>query len=1203
MEKSAIFNLEFDKDKFVTAIEEAIVSSKKFDDTMQNLSQSANDISFTKPISEMHKFQENFKESFKSIKSNMSLSSEQVNKSVDNILKSESKIKTFLNELKKDLKNATSPEEFSNLSKAISNTETALKKLKSADKPFDSFGITKENIQQQKRAIADLESSIKKLYKDIDSTAPGLVQAGMVREVRELERELESETKALNDMKEALSSSSESVNEMSQQTKSAKARLRELKNELLELENAGQDNTERFRELTIEAAALTDQIGDQAEQIRVLASDTFALDAGIDAVKQLAGAWQLAEGTLQLFGVSTEDAQEQMQKLIAVQSVLNGLQEVENFLRGQGPAITAAKVGWDKAMAATTALVATVTGEATVATRAFSTALLATGIGAFVVALGLLIANWEDVEEAISGVTDEMKLYEEANKNTASEVANANKEVLQQKALFKSARDGVISKEKALKSYNDTFGSTLGVAKSYNEAERIFNSKTKDYLEAVRLRARAQEFFKISAQKSAEAQLEGQKSISLGEKFVGAFTALEGDAYNKRAELYKKGNILQGLTYGIEAAARQNRNEDIKQKNKEAKTAYDLGLKDYEEYLKKNVDLENDNDKKDKEVKEKAKAEKKQVENIYQELLDGFKKDLDAINDADLKGLTAINKKAEQNYQDRIKKIDEGLKEGKLTKKQAGTLREKVGLIQKAELETEIKKFQEERAKVLEDINRQQQELDNELAQQKIENIQNEYEREVKFIEYQESIRLQAIENARKDSIDKLNDIKKEEFLNEEEYLKRVKALNDTYDGQIIQGKLNTNKQLQDANIKRLEGERELYTQHLDTLKSFLDYQEAIEVKQATDRFNAGTISAEKLNAEIFSINKKYADQNKQNRIKQIDDEIDYLNKELEANKENAKKVEEILKRIYDLKRELIEDAIKEKDDIPFEDTLVGRIFGWDPEDKSKNGGLAKIKAVQNLVKQTIQTSIDLLKEQARLEVEAYDRAINLQKGRVDEARKIADAGNAEYLQQEKDKLNELEAKREASARRQLEIDQAVQASQILVAVAGAAAQIAKGGTVGVITGLTAVIAAIGSGVTLVNQMKSNAPKFFDGTEYVERGNNPDGRDTIPAMVNIGERIVPTNINKQLMGIPNKDLPRLVSGELFYNNMISVSDRDMPKRDDSSKLEKRLQNLEVIQSEQLEYLKALSVNVTMDESGFAASVETMIGNKRKKFDA
>lgn len=591
--------------------------------------------------------------------------------------------------------------------------------------------------------------------------------------------------------------------------------------------------------------------------------------------------------------------------------------------------------------------------------------------------------------------------------------------------------------------------------------------------------------------------------------------------------------------------------------------------------------------------KEKAKAEKKQVENIYQELLDGFKKDLDAINDADLKGLTAINKKAEQNYLDRIKKIDEGLKEGKLTKSQAGVLREKVGLIKKAELETEIKKFQEERSKVLEDINRQQQELDNELAQQKIDNIQNEYEREVKFIEYQEKIRLQAIENARKDSIDKLNDIKKEEFLNEEEYLKRVKALNDNYDGQIIQGKLNTNKQLQDANIKRLEGERELYSKHLDSLQAFLEYQEAIEVKQATDRFNAGAISEEKLNAEIFNINKKYADQNKQNRIKQIDDEIVFLEKELEANKDNAEKIEEIRKNIYNLQTERAGIETNKKN----APTILDRIFGSDDEGKKK------AEAVQNLVKQTIQTSIDLLKEQSRLEVEAYDRAITLQKGRVDEARKIADAGNAEYLQQEKDKLNELEAKREASARRQLEIDQAVQASQILVAVAGAAAQIAKGGTVGVITGLTAVIAAIGSGVTLVNQMKSNAPKFFDGTEYVERGNNPAGRDTIPAMVNIGERIVPTHINKQLMGIPNKDLPRLVSGELFYNNMISVSDRDMPKRDDSSKLEKRLQNLEVIQSEQLEYLKALSVNVTMDESGFAASVETMIGNKRKKFDA
>ena len=243
-----------------------------------------------------------------------------------------------------------------------------------------------------------------------------------------------------------------------------------------------------------------------------------------------------------------------------------------------------------------------------------------------------------------------------------------------------------------------------------------------------------------------------------------------------------------------------------------------------------------------------------------------------------------------------------------------------------------------------------------------------------------------------------------------------------------------------------------------------------------------------------------------------------------------------------------------------------------------------------------------MIKENARLEQEAYDKAIKIQEDRVSEAQKIAEAGNSEYLQAEEDRLNDLEAKREASARKQLAIDQAIQASQILLAVAGAAAQIAKGGTADVIAGITTVIAAIGSGVSLVRQAQSARPAFYDGTDYLDRGNNPVGRDTIPIMAHEGERIVPSYINKQLKGIKNSDLPKLIEGNLFDYNFVNVKDGAMPKADNSG-LEKRLSNLEILQAENNEYLKKLSISVTMDSEGFATSISTMLDNKKKTNNA
>ena len=60
-------------------------------------------------------------------------------------------------------------------------------------------------------------------------------------------------------------------------------------------------------------------------------------------------------------------------------------------------------------------------------------------------------------------------------------------------------------------------------------------------------------------------------------------------------------------------------------------------------------------------------------------------------------------------------------------------------------------------------------------------------------------------------------------------------------------------------------------------------------------------------------------------------------------------------------------------------------------------------------------------------------------------------------------------------------------------------------------------------------------PKFAGGIERLKLGKNPKGKDTIPAMLDEGERIVPTSINDQLGNIPNEMLPQLVSKGLMFD--------------------------------------------------------------------
>jgi len=60
-----------------------------------------------------------------------------------------------------------------------------------------------------------------------------------------------------------------------------------------------------------------------------------------------------------------------------------------------------------------------------------------------------------------------------------------------------------------------------------------------------------------------------------------------------------------------------------------------------------------------------------------------------------------------------------------------------------------------------------------------------------------------------------------------------------------------------------------------------------------------------------------------------------------------------------------------------------------------------------------------------------------------------------------------------------------------------------------------AAAAGIAGALQLATVIAQPLPKFFKGTKFVERGNNKAGRDTIPAMLNEGERVVTTANNQK----------------------------------------------------------------------------------------
>jgi hypothetical protein len=142
------------------------------------------------------------------------------------------------------------------------------------------------------------------------------------------------------------------------------------------------------------AGSLKDGIGDIKSQVNALSSDTVKLDTAMGALQGGAAVFQGISSAIALTGVENEDLMQTMVKLQAVQGVMNSINEVAILLNEEHVVGMQLRAFYEKAYALAV-------GTSTGALKIFRLALVATGIGALVVGLGLLVANWDKVTGAI----------------------------------------------------------------------------------------------------------------------------------------------------------------------------------------------------------------------------------------------------------------------------------------------------------------------------------------------------------------------------------------------------------------------------------------------------------------------------------------------------------------------------------------------------------------------------------------------------------------------------------------------------------------------------------------------------------------------------------------------------------------------------------------------------------------------------------
>ena len=202
------------------------------------------------------------------------------------------------------------------------------------------------------------------------------------------------------------------------------ARLRELKRLILT-----ETDPVVIKRLQIEAGKLQDEIGDTNELIKALSSDTFFADTLVEGVQSATGVFATFQGVTGLLAEDQQAFAEASAKAQSALALLQGVQQISNALKKEDNIITRAQIVAQRAYAL-------VVGESTGAMKGFRIALASTGIGALILAIGLLVANFKEIKSALGlGVNPELEKYAVASRK-ASQAALDSLESFKQQEEF-----------------------------------------------------------------------------------------------------------------------------------------------------------------------------------------------------------------------------------------------------------------------------------------------------------------------------------------------------------------------------------------------------------------------------------------------------------------------------------------------------------------------------------------------------------------------------------------------------------------------------------------------------------------------------------------------------------------------------------------------------------------------------------------------
>ena len=231
------------------------------------------------------------------------------------------------------------------------------------------------------------------------------------KDIKSTTDELKALNKVTNEEVAAMQKLSNSASDAGDGFVSLRTRVKEAKEEAVKAaEKYGEFSTQAL-DAKKKAGALADQMGDLNRQVNLLNPEAKA-KAFSNLAQGVVGAFSVATGALQAFGVKNKEVEQlamQLQGALNITQGIASLGQLKEAYQDVKVVLGFTTVAQEAMTVANTAEAASATAAAT-ATAGFGTALAATGIGAIVIAIGVLVGGMIALGNATE--TDEQKQKE-----------------------------------------------------------------------------------------------------------------------------------------------------------------------------------------------------------------------------------------------------------------------------------------------------------------------------------------------------------------------------------------------------------------------------------------------------------------------------------------------------------------------------------------------------------------------------------------------------------------------------------------------------------------------------------------------------------------------------------------------------------------------------------------------------------------------